>query len=106
MFKISYDNKKHCYELIAENTGDEFRVSKISKCSTYPKSAKRPYKGYVVLIKDNKNIKLNMADPSARLLYGAIMDSLCVFIQWQKDNQLLKQKECSLVSQNLDDTIY
>ena len=44
MFDVYYTKKKDCYLLQARSTGDTFYV-KASKCSGYPKSAKRPYKG-------------------------------------------------------------
>lgn len=108
MFDVSYAKKKNCYHLESESIG-EFYV-KVEKCSTYPKSAKRPYKGTVYLIKNNKYIKLRMSDPSSRHLYSVIMDRLNLFIIHKQDYQAFikeqEEKQYSLLSQNLDDIDY
>lgn len=109
MFEVYYTKKKDCYLLEAKNTGDKFYV-KASKCSGYPKSAKRPYKGTVSLIKNDKFIPLRMSDPSARQLYSAIMDRLTQFIIRQQDIQASikeqEQNQYTLLEQNLDDIDY
>lgn len=109
MFDVYYTKKKDCYLLEARNTGDRFYV-KSQKCSGYPKTAKRPYKGTVYLIKNNKFIPLRMSDPSARQLYSAIMDRLTQFIIRQQDIEAsIKEEEeekYSLLEQNLDDIEY
>ena len=109
MFDVYYTKKKDCYLLEAKNTGDKFYV-KTQKCSGYPKSAKRPYKGTVSLIKNDKFIPLRMSDPSARQLYSAIMDRLTQFIIRQQAIQSSikeqEEKQYALLEQNLDDIDY
>lgn len=109
MFDVYYTKKKDCYLLEARSTGDKFYV-KASKCSGYPKTAKRPYKGTVYLIKNNKFILLRMSDPSSRQLYSAIMDRLNQFILRQQDIEVSikeeEQNQYTLLEQNLDDIDY
>lgn len=83
MFKVFYTKKENCYKLVATN-GDEYYV-KVSPCKGYPKTAKRPYKGNISLIKDSKFIPLPM--PASLSLYSAIMDTVIQFINWQKDKK-------------------
>lgn len=109
MFDVYYTKKKDAYLLEAKSTHDKFYVT-VTKTKGYPKSAKRPYKGTVWLIKNNKFILLRMADASSRQLYSAIMDRLTQFIQRQDEIQALikeeEQAQYDLLEQNLDDIEY
>lgn len=103
MFEVNYTKHKNCYLVVAKSTGDKFYV-KVSPCLGYPKTAKRPYKGQVYLIKNNEFIKLNMAESSSRQLYSTIMDRVTQFIQRQQDIiTSIKEEEQSSLSE-LDDT--
>ena len=103
MFDVNYTKHKDCYLVVTKKTGDKFYV-KVSPCLGYPKTAKRPYKGQVYLIKNNNFIKLNMAESSSRQLYSTIMDRVIQFIQRQQDIiTSIKEEEQSSLSE-LDDT--
>lgn len=103
MFEVFYTKHKDCYLVVAKKTGDKFYV-RVKPCSTYPKSAKRPYKGHIQLIKNNDFININRADDSSRQLYSAIMDRVNQFILRQQDiiNSIKEEEQSSL--SELDDT--
>lgn len=109
MFEVNYTKHKNCYLVVTKSTGDKFYV-RVSPCLGYPKTAKRPYKGQVYLIKNNKFIKLNMAESSSRQLYSTIMDRVTQFIQRQQDiiTSIKEEEEFqgSLIEQTLDDITY
>lgn len=109
MFEVYYTKKENCYLLEARTTGDKF-YAKVSKSVGYPKTAKRPYKGTIYLIKNDNFIPLRMADESSRQLYSAIMDRLSQFIQRQQQiQQSIKEQEetqYSLLEQSIEDIEY
>lgn len=109
MFDVYYTKKPNAYLLEARSTKDRFYV-KVSKSQGYPKKAKRPYKGIIYLIKNDKFIPLRMTNPSSRQLYSAIMDRLTQFIQRQEDIQASiaqqEEEQYTLLEQNLEDIMY
>ena len=101
MFEVHYTKRKGCY-LLTHN--DDKFYARVTPTKGYPRTAKRPYKGQVSMIKNDKFIPLDLSHSSSRQLYSAIMDRLTQFIQREESIKKLHDEETTnLEAKCLDD---